>query len=291
MNRTLAFLAAILVSSLAITSACVATPLEGIGFTLQPSRRSAEVQLTLRRGGDRHNNTMSSSFRPAELSGLNPNWAAGGPVSFALVREAGRVDCSGVARSSRADGSCRFTANALFSDRLVRGGMAKPTLEQAYGMTIVGARADLLDALRAARYPVPSVDDYIAMAAVGVTPAYIADLARAGYRPDDSGRLIEFAALEVTPEYLGALARAGYANLPQNKVVELAALKIDPEFIRGFERIGYRNLDVDTLVQLKALEVSPAFVEAVRRGGMADPSPDQLVKLKAVGFEPTARRR
>lgn len=292
MHRLIALIAAVLISTLAVGSACVATPTEDIRFVLQPSsRHSDQVQLTLRSGNDRRNNSMSSSFRTTDLAGLAPGWRNGGPVRFALIREAGRVDCAGTGRDARAEGACRFTRNAAFSDLLVRSGMARPTEEQAYGLTMVGARRDLLDGLRGARYPMPSVDDYIAMTAVGVTPTYIRDLQRAGYRPDQSKRLIEFAALNVTPQYLGALARAGYADLPQHEVVQLAALQIDPEFIRGFERIGYRNLPVNKLVELKALNVTPEFVQAVRRGGMANPSIDQLVKLKVIGFDPVARRR
>lgn len=292
MNRLIALFAAVLISTIALGSACVAMPTDNIRFTLQPSSRNADqVRLTLRGGSERPNNNMSSSFRISELTGLTPGWRSGGPVRFALVREAGRVDCAGTGRGGRAEGECRFIRNPAFSDLIVRSGMARPTQEQAFGLTMVGARRDLLNGLHAARYPMPSVDDYIAMTAVGVTPTYIRELQRAGYRPDQSKRLIEFAALKVTPEYLGALARAGYANLPQNQVVQLAALRIDPEFIRGLERIGYRSLPVNKLVELKALNVTPEFVHAVRRGGMANPTLDQLVRLKAIGFDPATRRR
>jgi hypothetical protein len=291
MHRILAFFAALLISGIAIGSASVAMPTDNIRFTLEPSGHRDTVRLSVRSGTDRRNNSMSSQLRRSELAGLGADWSGSRPVRFALIREAGRIDCAGPGLGRRAEGSCRFSRNAAFSDLLVRNGMARPTEREAFGLTMVKARSDLLDALRAARYPMPSVEDYIAMTAVGVTPRYIADLARAGYRPDNSNRLIEFAALKVSPDYLAALSRAGYANLPQQKVVEFAALQIDPEFIRGFERIGYRNLSADHLMQLKALDVTPEFVVAVRRGGMTSPSVDQLVKLKAIGFDPTARRR
>lgn len=234
MHRTSAFLAAILLTSVAIGSAGFAASVDNIRFELQRSSRSADhVQLTLRSGRNGNNSNMSSSFHSTDLAGLDmAQVRASGPVAFALIREAGRVDCSGTAQAARATGPCRFTANAAFSNLLAARRMARPTREQAFGLTMVEANRRLLDALAAARYPMPSVDNYIAMTAVGVTAPYIAELARAGYRPDNSGRLIEFAALKVTPQYLGELARAGYANLPQHEVVQLAALKIDPEFIR-----------------------------------------------------------
>lgn len=293
MHRTLAMFAALLLSTVAIGSTCIASVPENIRFELQPSAKSADgVQLTLRSGNERHNNSMSNRYHISALSGLPADWRSRKDVRFALVREAGRVDCAGIrSRSDRAEGRCAFSENHAFSDLLAANGMARPNREQAYGLTIVDARRGLLDALRAARYPMPAVDDYIAMSAIGVTPSYIRDLTAAGYRPDNSKRLIEFAAIGVSPAYLGSLARAGYANLPQDHVVQLAALKIDPAFIRGFERIGYRNIDVDTLVQLKALDITPEFVLAVRRSGMANPSPEQLVQLKAIGFGRAARRR
>jgi hypothetical protein len=291
-HRTFAILAAIALTTLSVTSACFAHVTDGISFTLRPDQAAGQVQLNLRTGRHGRNNGMSSSFRISDLTGLDAAQLRAGsrvPIRFALIRDAGRVDCAGNALRARADGSCRFTENRAFSDLLAARGMQRPNNEQAYGLTMVGATRSLLDALHANRYPMPKVDDYIAMTAVGVTPRYIRDLAAAGYRPDNSQRLIEFAALGVTPEYLGALARAGYANLPQHRVIELAALDIDPEFIRSFERLGYRNLPVDTLVQLKALDVTPEFVRSLESNGIKAPSAAQLVKLKAIGFEPGRR--
>ena len=294
MHRTFAILAAIMLTTLSVTTAGFAHITDGIRFSLQPGRTADRVQLHLRTGKDDHNNGMSSSFALADLNGLDAaRLRAAGltPISFALVREAGRIDCAGNAARGRADGSCRFTDNPAFADLLAARGMRRPTIEQAYGLTIVGATRGLLDALHANRYPMPTVDDYTAMSAVGVTPSYIQQLSAAGYRPADSKRLIEYAAIGVTPEYLGSLARAGYANLPQDEVVQLAALKIDPEFIRGFERIGYRNLPVETLVQLKALDVTPEFVRSLEGQGIKAPPAEQLVKLRAIGFVPKSRRR
>ena len=292
MHRTLAFLAAILLTTVTVSSACLADPVENIRFKLEAAREAGRVKLSLRTGDSRHNNNMNSTFRAADFTGLDLARLNGsGPIAFALIREAGRIDCAGNARSARADGSCRFTANAAFADLLASRGMARPTPEQAYGLTILGSRRDLLDALSAARYPMPSIDDYMGMTAVGVTPAYIAEMARAGYRPTDSKRFIEFKAVGVTPEYVGALARAGYANLPAQRVVELAVLGIDPEFIKSFERIGYPNLPVERLVELKALDISPAYVQAVQQSSSSRQPIEKIVEMKALGFDATAGSR
>jgi hypothetical protein len=294
MHRTFAILAAIALTTISVTSACFARVSDGISFELRPARAAGRVQLDLRSGDKARNDGMSSSFAVSELAGLNPahlRAATRTPIRFALIREAGRVDCAGQALRGRAQGACRFTENRSFSELLRARGMQRPTPYQAYTLTLIGATRGLVDALHAHRYPMPRIGDYIAMTAVGVTPRYIRELAVAGYRPDDSKRLIEFAAMDISPQYLAGLARAGYANLPQHRVVELAALDIDPEYIRSFERLGYRNLPVDTLVQFKALDVTPEFVRQLQAQGIKSPSADQLVKLRAIGFEPRGRRR
>jgi hypothetical protein len=293
MNRTVAFLAAILLTALTVTTSCLANSPEDLHFTLRPSSsRPGDFNLQIRSGRDARHNGMTSSFHASELVGLDQSQLnAGGQVQFALIREAGRVDCAGNASGRMAEGQCRFTPDQGFSSFLASNGMQRPSLEQSYDMTLVGVHRDLVSALRSANYPMPSIDEYVALSAVGVTRAYIADLSRAGYRPKDIDDLVEFRAVGVTPEFLGAMARAGYSSLPSERVVELAALKIDPEFIRGFERIGYRNLPVETLVELKALDVTPEFVLMVRKSMMKNASLDQVVQLKAIGFSAEQVRR
>ena len=293
MIRTLAFLAAVLLTTVTVTTSCLANSPEDLRFSLQPATGGADdVNLSIRSGRDGRHNGMTSSFRTSDLAGLNQaRLYSGGPLSFALIREAGRVDCAGTANGRRADGRCRFTPDQSFSSFLAANGMQRPDLEQSYDMTLVGVHRDLVSALRDANYPMPSIDDYIALSAVGVTRAYISEMARAGYRPRDIDDLVEFRAVGVTPQFLGALAKAGYSNLPGDDVVQLAALNIDPEFIRGFERIGYRNLPIEKLVELKALDVTPEFVLMVRSSMMRNASLDQVVQLKAIGFTADQVRR
>jgi hypothetical protein len=290
MIRTFAFTAALIISAASIGTTCYAAPIDPIRFELRHASQPGKVELHLRTG-ERSRGNMHMTFRTADLSGLSSGWTAGGPMRFALARQAGTLDCAGTGAKTHASGTCRHTRDPGFERLMVQSGMPRPTDEQALDLTLTDARRDLLDALRSARYPIPSVEDFIAMSAVGVTPAYVRGLTAAGYRPDNSRRLIEYKALNVSPAYLGELARAGYANLPQHDVIQFAAMKISPDFIRGFDRIGYRNLPASKLVQLKALNVTPEFVQSVRRSGMANPTVEQLVQLRAIGFAPSPRRR
>jgi len=120
MNRPLAMLAALVVSALAVSSACIATPVTAMDFRMNADS-SNRIQLRLYQADDRHNGSMTSSFAPNELSGLDVaalRQPGNRPIRFALVREAGRVDCSGSGGNAVATGRCGFTPDAGFTAML-----------------------------------------------------------------------------------------------------------------------------------------------------------------------------
>ena len=284
MTRMLAFIAALLLTAITVSSACVANTAQGLQFTIEP-RNGSDVHVRfLRESNGRPESNWETSFRPSELQGLDVT-ALKSPgtreLRFAIVRDAGRVDCAGTGGNEMARGTCGLTPSADFNRFLASNGIGAPTEEQTFGLVSVNATRELVTALARARYPSPSVEKLIELAAVEVTPAYIDALAREGYRPQSLDGLVQFGALNITPEYIGSFIRAGYSNLPQDDLVQLKALDITPEYVAGFERIGYRHLPVDTLVQLKAMDITPEFVRAVQQGDNL-PSPDHLVELRAV---------
>src|SRR5690349_21573689 len=187
MNRCLALLGALLFSLISVASACTAAPTEWIHFTLEPERGSDRIQVSFRSDArPRHDNSWSTGFRPSELVGLDLagfRGAGSRPLRFAVIREAGRLDCSGHGGESYAAGYCSFAADPRFTQLLESRGIGRPSQEQAFGLMAVDARRDVVDALAAARYPTPSINDLIALAALNVNSAYISEMARAGYRP------------------------------------------------------------------------------------------------------------
>jgi hypothetical protein len=259
MNRQLAFIFALAFALLTISSACAAQAGDWIHFSLEPEHSNrAKIHASFRdnRSGRGHGN-WSADFAPSELIGLDvPSFRGAGtrPLRFAVVREAGRLDCSGNGGSNRAEGNCRFTADVAFIQLLITRGIGRPTSEQTFGLMAVNARREDIDAVAAARYPTPTIDNLMALSALGVDGRYIAGMTRAGYRPKSIEKLIECKALGVTPDY-----------------------------IAGFERIGYRDLPVSSLVELKALGITPEFARSVVQPGTALPPVHQLVEMKMFG--------
>jgi hypothetical protein len=287
MNRYLAFLLALVFASISISSACVAAPSDLVHFSLEAERGRDEIQARFRdESGDRHEGNWSNSFKPSELIGLDVSgFRAGGtrPLRFAIIRVAGRLDCSGSGGNAAASGNCSFAINPAFAQLLASRGIAQPTRGEAFGMVALNVRRELIDALATARYPTPSIDDLIALTALGTDGRYIAGLAHAGYRPAAVHSLIEFKALNVTPEWIGGFTRIGYGNLPPDELVQMRALEISPDFAAGFDRVGYGRLPVNTLVQFKAVGITPEFAAAARQRKGSVPSADELVRMRVLG--------
>lgn len=287
MTRIFAFAAALLMTLISVSSACVAAPVAPLRFTLEQSDRPDQLQVRFRRADSRGTDSWSSSFPVSGFAGLDLaalRAPASSPLRFAIVRDAGRIDCAGTGGSSTASGTCSLTPDRGFNDFLAANGIARPTEEQTYALMAVDARRELVSALRQSGYPAPGVDKLIELSAVRVTPAYIRTLAAQGYRPTSLQSLVEFAALNITPDFIGGFVRAGYGKLSPSELIQLKALNQTPDYVAEFERIGYRDLPVDALVAMKALGVTPEFALSVRRGG-ALPSPDRLVQIRAVSRE------
>lgn len=285
MNRALALAFALLCSGVAVSSACIAQSADMIRFSLNPEHSgNGKIHASFREDRDgRNHDNWSTGFLPSELVGLEVSSFRGPgtrPIRFAIIREAGRLDCSGSGGGEQASGDCRFTMDPAFAHLLAARGIGSPNARQGLGLMAVNARREVIEAVAAAHYPTPTIDNLMALAALGVDGRYISEMARAGYRPNSLQRLVEFKALGITPQWIAGFAGVGYANVPGDGLVQMRALGITPEFIIGYRRIGYRDLPVSTLVQLKALGITPDFVRRAVPAGSALPSVSHLEELR-----------
>ena len=294
MNRCVALLFAVCCAAVTVSSACIAQPNDWVHFALEPSREGGTIRADFRsETSGREYDNWSSSFRESDLVGLDlAGFRAAGnrPLRFALIREAGRLDCVGHGGESYASGNCTVANDPAFLQLLASRGIGSPTSEQGFGLISLDVRRELIDAVAAAKYPTPTIDSLMEMTAVGVNGRYIADLARLGYRPSTLHNLVEFRAMDITPEWIGAFARMGYASMPADELVQLKALDIDAAYVAGFDKIGYGHIAPDDLVQLKALDISPDYVAGFERLGYRHLPVDQLVQLKALDITPDFAR-
>ncbi len=258
MHRSLAICFALILTTVSIATAGFAA--EGGLLRFEVSQASSDrFQISLRRE-DAPGSSISSSFVVRELAGLDPaalRGRDGTPVAFALVREAGRLDCAGRAEARRALGTCRFAADPSFAAFLLAAGVKRPTDREWLDLAVVGTRRSLVEALKAGRYTMPTPSALVGMTALGVSPEYIREMAAQGYRPHQTADFITLKALDVSPAYIRSLRSVGYDRVPVEQLIQLKALGVTAEFIASYQRRGFRDLSVSRLVQLKALGIRP----------------------------------
>jgi len=282
MTRCLAFIFALMLATLSVASACSASGPNWVRFTLQQERDSNQIRASFEQDRGHGAGNWSTGFMPHQITGLDTaGFRATGtrPLRFAVIREPGRLDCSGQGGNSQATGDCRFTADNAFAQLLDSRGIGQPTNDEAFSLMAVNARRKLIDAIAQAKYPTPRIDDLVSLAALDVTADYIRGLATAGYRPEKIDTLVEFKALGITPAYIAGFTKIGYRNIDPDDLVQLKALNVTPEYIAGFQKLGYTNLSADRLVELKAVGITPEFVAAVREPG-STPAVSDLVDRK-----------
>ena len=288
--------------------------------------QSGKVQLALRTRSNRGNGSSnwSTDYSLSELQGLSANQLEGrgaGPVRFALVREAGRLDCNGSAGNRVGNGTCRFTADQGFAALLQSRGVGRPDPKDSYHLAMSAVGRGHLDALAANGYPTASVSQLVALGIHGATPGYIQALAQSGYRLKSADSLVAFRIHGVdadyiramaaqgeqfrsmpaddmvafrihgvTPALVGAFSRLGYRQLDRGDVVAMAIHGVTPEFIESLAKLGYRDISADKLVQMRIHGVTPDYVRSLQESGISLPSAEQLVRLRISGFRPQRRR-
>ena len=295
-----------------------------IDWSIERSETRAEsgkVQLRVESRWDHDRSSWSHGYQLSELRGLSAAQLAArpAPVRFALVREPGRLDCSGVAGNWSGGGSCSFAADPAFAAYLAQRGIARPDSHRAFTLAMSGVSRRLVEALSSYGYPRPSLDQLEAMGIHGVTAEYVSDLARSGYRLQSADKLVEFKIHGVSADYVRGIAAAGpqLRNLPADDVVAFKIHGVTPELVRAYTALGrgvdkdqvvalrihgvtpqfinqmaargYRSLTADELVQLRIHGVTPEFVDALQRQGIRSPSADQLVRLRISGFRADRR--
>ncbi|MDQ3077950.1 MAG: hypothetical protein M3Q83_03805 [Pseudomonadota bacterium] len=120
MNRALNLLAASACAALAVSSACLAAEQSSFPFRLAKTSVADPIQLSMEQ--TRHGRRSGSWWRSValgELQGLGAaqlNASTSVPIRFALVRPAGRFDCTGDIRSSNGHGTCAFAPFTVTPD-------------------------------------------------------------------------------------------------------------------------------------------------------------------------------
>ena len=225
------------------------------------AKENNKINLSFERNsekGGRHQTGQTFDF--ADLQGLSREQVVnGGPVSFTLVREAGRIDCEGTFQNGKGSGTFRFTGNAAFVSAMKSRGF---NFEEDPNTDNDGR------------------DRLFAATTLNVTTALADDLTSAGLGKLETEDLFKAAIFKIDSQFMREMKASGYENLGMEELVKARIFKIDPEFVRQVSQMGFSKEPFESLVKMQIFKVTPEFVTEVRNEGLTNLQVEDIVKLR-----------
>ena len=222
------------------------------------SKDNSKINLHLERRTERGGrNEHGQTYDFSELQGLTREQAlSGGPVSFSLVREAGRIDFEGSFQEGKGSGTFRFTGNPAFVSAM-----------KSRGFNFEDDSEDHNDRLFSA-------------AMINVTTALADDLASSGLGKLQTEDLFKAAIFKINSTFIREMKASGFGDLGMEELVKARIFKIDPEFVRKVAQMGFDKEPFESLVKMQIFKVTPEFVTEVRNEGLTNLQVEDLVKLR-----------
>jgi hypothetical protein len=235
----------------------------------KPDGLNLSLERRTERGG---RNQMGQTYDFSELQGLTREQAqGGGPVRFALVREAGRVDLEGSFQNGRGSGTFTFTPDRGFVSAMRGRGF---DFEKKESWNEHGESGDRV----------------FAAAMLNVTTALADDLLSADFGKLEVDDLFKAAIFHVDSKFMREMKASGYP-LRMEELVKARIFKIDADFLREAARLGFDKEPFEDLVKMRIFKITPAFVAEVRGEGLNDLSIEELVKMRIFNIDADFIRR
>src|SRR5918911_488702 len=188
------------------------------------------LHLSLERRTERGGRSqMGQTYDFSELQGITREQAQGtGPVRFALVREAGRVDLEGSFQNGRGSGTYTFTPDRGFVSAMKGRGFDCEMKESGF--------------------PGLRMEELVKARIFKIDADFVREAARLGFDKEPFESLVKMRIFKVTPEFVAEVRGEGLNDLAVEDLVKMRIFKIDGEFIRRAKADGV-PLDVEKLVQ------------------------------------------
>jgi hypothetical protein len=219
-----------------------------------------KLQLNMERRSDKGGrNNMGHPYEFSDFQSLTREQATnGGPVSFSLVREAGKIDFEGSFQNGKGSGTFRFTGNQGF-----------------------------ISAMKSRGFDFEKYDDderrpqerLFTATALNITTALADDLTSAGFGNLDVDDLFKAAIFKIDSKFMREMKATGF-NLGMEDLVKARIFKIDPEFVRQVSQMGFEKEPFESLVKMQIFKVTPEFVTEMRNEGLNNLAIEDLVKLR-----------
>ena len=247
-------------------------------WTATVQKEGSKINLSFERRSDKGGrNQNGQTFDFADLQGLSSEQAVnGGPVSFSLVREAGRIDCEGTFQNGKGSGTYRFIQNASFVSAMKsrgfdfsanRNGDEDRTDDRVFAATVLNVTTALADDLTSAGFGKLGTEDLFKAAIFHIDSKFMREMKASGF---DLGMedLVKARIFKIDPEFVKQVAQMGFEKEPFESLVKMQIFKVTPEFIAEMRNEGLTNLQIEDLVKLRIFKIDADFIRQAKSEGV-----------------------
>jgi hypothetical protein len=243
------------------------------------SRDNSKIHLNLERTSGKHGrNQMGQDFEFSDLQGLTREQALnGGPVTFSLVREAGRIDMEGTFQNGKGSGTFRFTGNPSFVSAMKSRGFDfqsngddedRDSENRLFAATTLNVTTALADDLNSAGFGKLQVEDLFKAAIFKVNSQFAREMKASGFQDLGMEDLVKARIFKVDAEFARQVSQMGFEKEPFESLVKMQIFKVTPEFITEMRNEGLNDLHIEDLVKLRIFKIDTDFIRAAKADGV-----------------------
>jgi hypothetical protein len=269
---------------LALLPAIASSAVQSGSWSLSPGDQPDSLQFSLQSSqGDDHF-SESSTWKLADLRGLDWAGTSKHDVSFAITRDAGTIDCKGFVQDQRGAGLFTFQPNPQYRPEMAKLGFQFEERE-LFSATLFDVSIEFARAMKGLAVHGLDAGKLLAFRIHGVTPQFVRDLRAAGLEAADAGKLIAFRIHGVTPQFVNELNGAGIKVTDEDKLIAFRIHGVSAEFAGEISHLGFPHAPPDQLIALRIHGVTPEYIEGLRSKGMQNLTLEQLINLRIHGID------
>lgn len=236
-----------------------------------------KLQLNMERRSEKGGrNNMGHPYEFSDFQGLTREHAtSGGPVSFSLVREAGRIDFEGSFQNGKGSGTFKFTGNQGFISAMKSRGFdfekydddERQPQERLFTATALNITTALADDLNSAGFGKLGVDDLFKAAIFKIDSNFMREMKASGLTLGMED-LVKARIFKIDPEFVRQVAQMGFEKEPFESLVKMQIFKVTPEFITEMRNEGLNNMAIEDLVKLRIFKIDTDFIREAKAEGV-----------------------
>jgi hypothetical protein len=253
-------------------------------WSIERSKAPGQVHFGLRHRSDRNNSNFEMDQPKSAFTGLDIEAPGKRDVTFAMIRDAGRLDCEGYLKDGEGAGTYRFTPDEKYPVAMRAIGLDDIDDHKQFAMALHDVSLAYAKQMKAENLDNFDTDKLLAFRIFNVNSQFIREMREAGLPAKDADKLIAFRVHGVTPANVREL-RKSHIDASEDQLIAFRVHGVTPDFVEKVGKLGFGSPEPDQLVAMRVHGVTPEYIASLKSRGVKDLTIDKLVSLRIHGID------